>query len=141
MADPAASKPSYETGVARSVTTGAATPGSTALTSRPDRAPEPTASITSPSGVPSSISPTSGASTSPTTVQTRFPGEAAVPDERNQSAPRASTCVTLQSVSTLLTSVGFAAAAPGPRPSADPSQPVTMSRANSPCSYGGNSRG
>src|SRR5690349_10507382 len=108
MAEPARSKPSYDTGMLMSVTNGAATPGSTAFTDRPAPTPEPTTSITSPSGVPSSTSPTSGATTSPATVHTIVPGDSGVPRERNQSTPRARIAGTLLSVSTLLTSVGLA---------------------------------
>src|SRR3954462_13904170 len=105
--EPAAVKPSYDIGTDRSVTTGLATPENTALTERPAPRPLPTASITSPNGVPNSTSPTSGATTSPTTVATKFPGDSGVPIERNQSAPRARMCGTLDSVSTLFTKVGF----------------------------------
>src|SRR3954449_3227556 len=105
MPDPAAAKPSYDSGVDRSVTTRLATPENTAFTVRPSPTPLPTASITSPSGVPSSISPTSGAITSPTTVHTRLPGDCAVPRERYQSAPRVMIHGTFDRVSTLLTSV------------------------------------
>ena len=54
----------------------------------PSATPPPTESITSPSGVPSSISLTPGLTTSPTTVHTCVPGDSSVPIERNQSAPR-----------------------------------------------------
>src|SRR4051794_21463216 len=141
MADPARSKPSYDTGTVMSVTNGAATPGSTAFTERSAPTPDPTASITSPSGVPSSTSPTSGATTSPVTVHTMVPGDSAVPRDRNHSAPRARIAGTLLRVSTLLTSVGFAARTSRPTGWLLPSQPVVMSVANRPCWYGGNSRG
>ena len=124
-----------------SVTNGAATPGSTAFTVRPAPTPEPTASITSPSGVPSSTSPTSGAMTSPTTVQMMVPGDSGVPRERNQSTPRARIVGTLLSVSTLLTSVGLAVGPSLPICGALPSHPVVMSEAKRPCWYGGKSRG
>src|SRR3954454_5476275 len=134
--EPAAVKPSYDMGTDRSVTTALATPENTALTDRPAPSPLPTASITSPNGVPNSTSPTSGATTSPTTVATRFPGDSAVPIERNQSAPRARIHGTFDNVSTLFTRVGFGAATPSAG-----CQPLTMSVANNPCSYGGNKRG
>src|SRR3954454_20829419 len=112
MPDPAAAKPSYDSGVDRSVTTGLATPENTAFTDRPSATPLPTASMTSPSRVPSSTSPTSGAMTSPTTVQTRVPGDCSVPIERYQSAPRQRIQGTFESVSTLFTKVGFGAGTP-----------------------------
>src|SRR5512145_1589136 len=87
--------------------TGLAAPDSTALTVRPGRTPPPTRSITSPSGVPSSTSPTPGRTTSPTTVATTTPGDRSVPSERCHSGPRASTWATVASVSTLLTTVGL----------------------------------
>src|SRR3954469_21196050 len=65
-----------------------------------------------------------------------FPGDASVPIERNQSAPRAMIHGMFDRVSTLFTSVGFGAGWPGAG-----SQPVTTSDANRPCSYGGNKRG
>src|SRR5438046_4460322 len=134
--EPADWKPSYETGTRMSVTTVLATPESTAFTDRPAPTPEPTASITAPSDVPSSTSPTSGATTSPTTVATTLPGDAAVPIDRNQSAPRPRTGGTFAIVSRLFTSVGLGEGCP-----ATGSHPVTMSVANSPCSYGGKRRG
>ena len=45
-------------------------------------------SITSRSGVPSSISATPARTVSPLTVQTTVPGDSGVPSSRNQSAPK-----------------------------------------------------
>src|SRR5581483_8058623 len=104
--------------------------------------PEPTASMTAESGVPSSISPTSGATTSPTTVTTMVPGDSAVPMLRNQSAPLAMMWGTLLSVSALLTRVGFDSARPRrPGSGSVASQPSCGAVANNPCSYGGSRRG
>src|SRR3954468_8058820 len=104
--DPADANPSYDVGIDVSVTRGLATPEKTAFTERPAPTPEPTASMTSRRGVPSSISPMSGPTTSPTTVLMTLPGDSAVPIDRNHSGPRATIHGTLASVSTLFTSVG-----------------------------------
>ena len=92
-----------------------ATPDITATISRPGRAPPPTRSITSRSGVPSSTSATPARTVSPLTVHTTVPGESAVPSSRNQSAPKRTIPGRLAYVSTLLASVGGAtASADGP---------------------------
>ena len=84
--------------------------------------------------MPSSISPTKGAATSPTTVATVVPGDSAVPIDRNQSAPSRTMRGTWASVSTLFTSVGLGWPF-GPTAGASTDcQPVCTSVANRPCS-------
>src|SRR5437762_602439 len=136
MPDRTAWKPSYDMGMLMSVTTAFATPDNTALIVRPGATPPPTMSMTSPNGVPSSTSATPGRTTSPVTVHTTLPGDSAVPIDRCQSAPCSRIHGTLDSVSTLLTRVGLGDGFPSTG-----SHPLTMSVANRPCSYGGNSRG
>src|SRR5882724_9864572 len=86
--------------------TGLATPDITALIQRPGRGPPPTASITSPSGVPIRTSPTPWTRVEPVTVHTKVPGARLVPTVLNQAGPRATMRGMLAMVSTLLTSAG-----------------------------------
>jgi hypothetical protein len=55
---------------------------------------------------PASVSTTPGASTAPATDASLGPGSSAVPNERNQSAPRSAICAARQTVSALRTTVG-----------------------------------
>jgi hypothetical protein len=73
-------------------------------------------------------------------VTMTVPGDSSVPMARNHSAPLAMMCAAAASVSTLLTTVGFAVAlADSVVPSS--SRPPDGVDENSPCRYGGRMRG
>src|SRR5918912_4582418 len=109
------------------------TPEKTAFHLRPGSGPPAGPSSRSERGVPISTSTTVGWATSPTTVHTIVPGELGVPMVRNHSGPRERMWGTLESVSALLTAVGFdswASAWPGITPAGV--QPSWGAVANSP---------
>src|SRR5581483_332150 len=91
----------------RGSTTGLATPENTAFQVRPGSGPPAGPLSSTDRRVPISTSVTTGRATSPQTVATTVPGEDGVPIVRNHSGPRARIQGTLDSVSALLTSVGF----------------------------------
>ena len=78
-----------------------------------------------------------GRATSPTTVATVHPGDSGVPSDRCHSGPRARTWVTVASVSTLFTTVGFDAGIVSTTPAGEALQPVVGTVANRPWMYGG----
>ncbi len=142
--DPAASIASYVSGVSISsaVSTGLATPDSTALTRRSGRVPPPISTITSESDVPSSNSATPARRTSPTTVAIAVPGDSEVPIDRYHSAPCDVISGTLAKVSTFDTSVGLLpTTALSSLTLAPEDQPTGGVVANRPRRYGGTVRG
>ncbi len=116
-------------------------PDRTAFTYRPSARPPAWTAISSISGVPIGTSTTTGRTTSPTTVHTTGPGESSVPIERYHSGPRARMWGTLASVSTLLTSVGFASSVGWASFFGADDQPAVGPVAKRPCRYGGAQRG
>ena len=83
-------------------------PGVHAFSRFPPSTPPAWSSSSTRNGVPIGTSWLPGRSTFPETVNILVPGDLSVPRKRNHSAPLFTMCGTLQSVSTLLITVGLA---------------------------------